>query len=141
MNNGISHSSIDSSIDKISQDNHNNIPDDNDEVSLLSETTQTGSESKSDDIPLANKVGRIDATGARLNWCNNTHSTVNHGRAARGVRTRGGYGRGIRNCGGGQGARDKGGGARGHGVQANQTGRLRNSCGGARFPLSIWRKG
>ena len=67
MNNGISHSSIDSSIDKISQDNHNNIPDDNDEVSLLSETTETGSESKSDDIPLANKVGRIDATGARLN--------------------------------------------------------------------------
>ena len=73
MNNGISHSSIDPSIDKISHDNHNNIAGDNDEVSLSSETTQTGSESGSDDGPLANKVHRIDATG------NNTHSAVNHG--------------------------------------------------------------
>ena len=71
MNNGISHSSI----DKISHDNHNNIADDNDEVSLSSETTQTGSESESesDAFPLANKVRRIDATG------NNTHSVVNRG--------------------------------------------------------------
>ena len=51
MNNGISHSSIDSFIDKISHDNYNNIADDNDEVSLSSETTQTGSENESDDVP------------------------------------------------------------------------------------------
>ena len=69
MNNGVSHSSIDPSIGKISHDNHNN----NDEVSLSSETTQTGSENESDDVPLANKVHRIDATG------NNTHSAVNRG--------------------------------------------------------------
>ena len=53
INNGISHSSIDSSIDKISQDNHNNIAGNNDEVSLSSERTHTGSES--DDVHLANK--------------------------------------------------------------------------------------
>ena len=51
MNNGISHSSIDSFIDKISHDNYNNIADDDDEVSLSSETTQTGSENESDDVP------------------------------------------------------------------------------------------
>ena len=51
INNGISHSSIDSSIDKISQDNHNNIAGNNDEVSLSSERTHTGSES--DDVHLA----------------------------------------------------------------------------------------
>ena len=129
MNNGIGHSSIDSSIDKISHDNHNNIADDNDEVPLSSETTQTVSESESDDVPLANKVRRIDATG------NNIHSAVNHGRRA--VRTRGGRGRGISTHGGCQGARGKGRGARGRGVQANQTRRRGNCRGGARLPLSI----
>ena len=128
MNNGISHSSIDSSIDKISHDTQN-IADDNDEVPLSSETTQTVSESESDDVPLANKVRRIDATG------NNIHSAVNRGR--RGVRTRGGCGRGIRTHGGCQGARGKGRSARGRGVQANQTRRRGNCRGGARLPLSI----
>ena len=71
LNNGVSLSSIDSSIDKISHDNHN-IADDKNEVSLSSVMTQTGSESESDVVPLANKVHRIDATG------NNTHSAVNY---------------------------------------------------------------
>ena len=84
MNKGISHLSIDSSIDKISHDNHNNIADDNDEVSVSSETTQTGRESESDDVSLANKVLKIDATG------NNTHVAVNRGRGGHGIRTRGG---------------------------------------------------
>ena len=106
MNNGISHSSIDLSIDKISQYNHNNIADDNNQVSLSSDTTQTGSVGESDDVPLANKVCRIDATG------NNTRNVVNHGRSGRGARTRGGCGHGIRTSGGGQGARGKGRGAR-----------------------------
>ena len=51
VNIGISHSSIDSSIDKITQENHNNTADDNDEVSLSFEMTQTGSESESDVSP------------------------------------------------------------------------------------------
>ena len=48
VNIGISHSSIDSSIDKITQENHNNTADENDEVSLSFEMTQTGSEIESD---------------------------------------------------------------------------------------------
>ena len=39
VNIGISHSSIDSSIDKITQDNHISTADDNDEVSLSFEMT------------------------------------------------------------------------------------------------------
>ena len=97
MNNGISHSSTDSSIDKINHDNHNNIADDNNEVSLSSEMTQTRSESGSEsaDVPLANKVCRIDAPGS------NTHNAVNCGRGGCGVRTHGGCRHGIRTCGGG----------------------------------------
>ena len=122
VNIGISHSSIDSSIDKITQDNHISTADDNDEVSLSFEMTQTGSESESDDVPLANRVCGINATG------NNTHSALNRGRGCRGVRTRCGCGRGIRTCGGG------------HGVQANQTRTSRNGRSGVKIPLSIWRK-
>ena len=107
VNIGISHSSIDSSIDKITQDN-NNTADDNDEVSLSFEMTQTGSECESDDVPSANRVCGINATG------NNTHSAVNRGRGCRGVRTRCVCGLGIRTRGGG------------HGVQANQTCTSRN---------------
>ena len=132
INNGISHLSIDSSIDKISQDNHNNIAGNNDEVSLSSERTHTGSES--DDVHLANKVSRIDATG------NNTHSAVNIGGGGCGIRTCGGCGRGIRTRGVSQGARGKGQGARGYGVQVNQTRMSGNGRSGARLPLSIWRK-
>ena len=105
-------------------------------LSLSSETTQTGneSESESDDVPMANKVRRIDATG------NNTHSAVNCGRGGHGVRTLGGCRRGIRTCGSGQGARGKGRGAHGHGVPANQTRKHGNGRDGATLPLSIWRK-
>ena len=134
MNKGISRLSIDSSIDKISHDNHNNIADNNDEVSVPSEMTQTGRESESDDVPLANKVLKIDATG------NNTHVAVNRGQGGHGIRTCGGCRHGVRTCSSGQGAHGKGRGACGRGVQANQRRRHGNGCSGARLPLSIWRK-
>ena len=128
INNGISYASIDSAIDQISHENHNNIADNSDKVSLSSERTQTGIENESN-VSLANKVHRIDATG------NNTHSAVNCRQGGHGVRTHGGYGRGIRTRCCGEGARSTGQGAGGHGVQANQTRRCGNGHGGARLPL------
>ena len=89
INIGISHASIDSSIDQINLENHNNIADNSDKVSPLSERTQNGIENESN-VSLANRVHKIDATA------NNTHIAVNCGRGGHGVRTRGGYGRGIR---------------------------------------------
>ena len=62
-------------------------------------------------------------------------SAVNCRQGGHGVRTHGGYGRGIRTRCCGEGARSTGQGAGGHGVQANQTRRCGNGHGGARLPL------